>query len=56
MMRRLFFRSSCTRSLSDPQDKDHWILDEEAAPVVKRIFDMTIAGGEVELTSAVSTE
>ena len=29
---------------SDPQDKDHWILDEEAAPVVKRIFDMTIAG------------
>lgn len=24
--------------LSDPQDKDHWILDEEAAPVVKRIF------------------
>ena len=30
--------------LSDPQDKDHWILDEEAAPVVKRIFDMTIAG------------
>ena len=29
---------------SDPQDKDHWILDEEAAPVVKRIFDMAIAG------------
>ena len=29
---------------SDPQDKDHWILDEEAAPVVKRIFDMTIDG------------
>ena len=29
---------------SDPQDKDHWILDEEAAPVVKRIFDLTIAG------------
>ena len=29
---------------SDPQDKDHWILDGEAAPVVKRIFDMAIAG------------
>ena len=29
---------------SDPQDKDHWIIDEDAAPVVKRIFDMTIEG------------
>ena len=29
---------------SDPQDKDHWILDEDAAPVVKRIFDLAIAG------------
>ena len=29
---------------SGPQDKDRWILDEEAAPVVKRIFDLTIAG------------
>ena len=29
---------------ADPQDKDHWILDEDAAPVVKRIFDMTIDG------------
>ena len=29
---------------SDLQDKDHWILDEDAAPVVKRIFDLTIAG------------
>ena len=29
---------------SDPQDKDHWILDEDAAPVVKRIFDLSIAG------------
>ncbi len=28
----------------DPQDKDHWILDEDTAPVVKRIFDLTIAG------------
>ncbi len=29
---------------SDPQDKDHWILDEDAAPIVKRIFDLSIAG------------
>lgn len=29
---------------SDRQDKDRWILDEDAAPVVKRIFDLTIAG------------
>lgn len=29
---------------SDPQDKDHWILDEDAAPVVKHIFDLAIAG------------
>ena len=29
---------------SDTQDKDHRILDEDAAPVVKRIFDLAIAG------------
>ena len=29
---------------SDPQDKDHWILDEDAAPVVKRIYDLSVAG------------
>ncbi|MDO4618495.1 MAG: recombinase family protein, partial [Clostridia bacterium] len=28
----------------DPADKDHWILDEDAAPIVKRIFDLAIAG------------
>ena len=28
----------------DPEDKDHWILDEEAAPVVKLIFDLCIDG------------
>ena len=28
----------------DPQNKDHWVIDEETAPVVKRVFDMTIAG------------
>ena len=29
---------------ADPQDKNHWILDEDATPIVKRIFDLTIAG------------
>lgn len=28
----------------DPEDKEHWVLDEEAAPIVKRIFDLCIAG------------
>ena len=27
---------------ADPQDKDHWIMDEEAAPIVKRIFDSSL--------------
>lgn len=29
---------------TDSADKEHWILDKEAVPVVKRIFDMTIEG------------
>lgn len=29
---------------TDPADKDHWIIDEDAAPVVKRIFDLAIDG------------
>jgi site-specific DNA recombinase len=28
----------------DPDNKDQWVLDEEAAPVVRHIFDLTIAG------------
>jgi len=28
----------------DPNDSSHWIIDEETAPVVKRIFDLCIAG------------
>ncbi len=28
----------------DPNDKEQWIIDEDAAPVVRRIFDLTIAG------------
>ncbi len=30
--------------LRDPADKEKWIVDEEAAPIVRRIFDMTVAG------------
>ncbi len=30
--------------IRDPQDKEHWIIDEEAAPVVRRIFDLCLAG------------
>ena len=30
--------------LKDPEDKYHWIVDEEAAPVVKLMFDLCVAG------------
>ena len=30
--------------LKDPEDKNHWIIDEEAAPVVRDIFKMCMAG------------
>lgn len=30
--------------ICDPDDKDRWILDEEASPIVKRIFDLCISG------------
>ena len=30
--------------LKDPEDKLHWIIDEEAAPVVRDIFKMCVAG------------
>ena len=29
---------------NDPEDKHHWLIDEEAAPVIRRIFDLTIDG------------
>ena len=28
----------------DPQDKHHWLIDEEAIAVVRRIFRLTIEG------------
>ena len=30
--------------LKDPLDKNHWIIDEEAAEVVRRIFKLTLEG------------
>ncbi len=30
--------------MRDPEDKEHWIPDSDAAPVVKRIFALTIDG------------
>ena len=30
--------------LKDPENPDHWIIDEEAAEVVRRIYRMTIEG------------
>ncbi|MBP5717883.1 MAG: recombinase family protein, partial [Abditibacteriota bacterium] len=30
--------------MKDPEDKNHWIIDEEAAAVVRRIFHMTVSG------------
>ena len=28
----------------DPENKDHWVIDEEAAAVVRRIYQLSIAG------------
>ena len=37
----------------DPEDKDHWIVDEEAAQVVKRIFRMACEGyGPTQIAKA----
>lgn len=30
--------------MKDPMNKDHWIIDKEAAEVVKRIFSLCVAG------------
>ena len=37
----------------DPNDKDKWILDEDAAPMVKRIFDLCIDGKGPEQISRI---
>ena len=30
--------------IKDPNNPKHWVIDEEAAQVVRRIFDMTLEG------------
>ena len=40
----------------DPEDKEYWILDEEAAPVVKMIFDMSIDGNGPEQIARILEE
>ena len=40
----------------DPDDKYHWIIDEEAAKVVKRIFNLSIEGYGVGQIARILTE
>ena len=41
----------------DPEDKDRWIIDEEAAAVVRRIFQMSIEGhGGYEIAQILTRE
>lgn len=43
--------------IKDPDDPKHWIVDEEAAEVVRRIFQMTIEGiGPQQIAKALERE
>lgn len=43
--------------MKDPADKKKWIVDEEAAAVVKRIFDLCIAGkGPMQIAKLLTAE
>ncbi|NCC43879.1 MAG: DUF4368 domain-containing protein [Clostridia bacterium] len=43
--------------LKDPQDANHWIVDEEAAEVVRRIFRMTMEGrGPYQIANCLKNE
>lgn len=43
--------------MKDPADKKKWIVDEEAAEIVKRIFDLCIAGkGPMQIAKLLTTE
>lgn len=45
------------RYLKSPEDKDKWIVDEEAAAVVRRIFRMTMEGyGPYQIARKLSEE
>ena len=36
--------SPCYGYVKDPENPDHWVVDEEAAAIVRRIFQMSIDG------------
>lgn len=41
----------------DPDDKDHWLVDEEAAQVIRRIFRMSIEGhGPYEISQILTRD
>ena len=41
----------------DPEDKDHWLVDEEAAAVVRRIFLLAVEGhGPYEISKILTQE
>ena len=43
--------------LHDPQDRQNWILDEDAAPIVRRVFYSVIAGKSVtQIASELTAE
>ena len=43
--------------VKDPQDKKKWVVDEEAAKVVRRIFDLCIAGkGPMQIAKILTAE
>ena len=43
--------------LEDPQRKGCWVIDQETAPVVKRIFDLAMAGkGPTQIANILSRE
>ena len=43
--------------VKDPADKKKWIVDEEAAEIVKRIFDLCVAGkGPMQIAKALAAD
>ena len=41
----------------DPEDKDHWLIDEEAAAVVRRIFRLAVEGhGPYDISAMLTAE
>ncbi len=43
--------------IKDPEDKDHWLIDEEAAAVVRRIYQMAANGkGPTEIAKILTSE